>query len=153
MNHCTKNTDSKCIERIISNSTVKELISYDSNGIIVHTTIDNARAQLYRNAFQALTYTARKAVKIMDPNDELKFIRMRVKGIEIIIAPDVDGTLAILQNVAPYDPPHRPPKEIVAQIQPNNAPPITTAPEQGHLDVEENIEEAVKTQKEEEEDS
>ena len=100
------------IDRLIANPTIKELILFDTNGLILQTTADTTRAQTSRaQNFSLFSYETRKTVKNMDPTDELKFIRMRTKDIEIILAPEESGTLAILQGVSLYDPPYRPPKK------------------------------------------
>ena len=106
------------MERVQNNPSVQELLFYDKNGLILRSTVDAARGQIYRNTFRTLSYVAQKTVKNMDPNDDLKFIRMRTKGTEIIIAPDQNGTLAVLQSVSPYESPYRPPKkETMGSIQ------------------------------------
>jgi Roadblock/LC7 domain. len=100
------------LERVSKNSTVRVLVSYDENGRILHSTLtDAARTQIYRNTFRSLCYAARKTVKNLDPSDELECIRMRANdSIEMILAPDVNGTLVVLQAVPHYEPPYRPPK-------------------------------------------
>ena len=90
---------------------MQELLTFDSNGVILQSTIDTTRAQLYRNSITALCFVAKNTVKNMDPKDDLKFIRMRTQTSEIIIAPDDKGTLSVVQNVEPYEPPYRAPKE------------------------------------------
>jgi hypothetical protein len=50
---------------------------------------------------------ARRVIKNLDPRDELQFIRMRVDGSEIIIAPDSGFNLVVVQAVGPIEPPTR----------------------------------------------
>ena len=50
-----------------------------------------------------ITHFARKAravVTALDPTNELTFLRVRSKSHEIMIAPDKDYTLVVLQNPA-----------------------------------------------------
>ena len=105
------------MERIKQNPTVQELLTFDNNGMILRSTVDTARAQVYRNSISSLTFIARKTVKNMDPKDDLKFIRMRTQFTEIIVAPDNGATLCVIQNVQPYEPPYRPPKEPLAELR------------------------------------
>lgn len=100
----------RTIDRLVANPTVKELILFNTDGLILQTNVDSTRAQNYKNTFHLFSYEARKVVKNLDPNDEITFIRMRTKDVEIILAPEENGTLGLVQSVLPYDPPYRPPK-------------------------------------------
>lgn len=132
------------VDRLVANSTVKELILFDTNGHILQSTIDTTRAQNYRDIFNTFSYEARKTIKSMDPTDELTIIRMRIKGTEIIIAPEDHGTLALMQSVAPYDPPYRPPKKDKGiGVFTGGGPSNVNAPQQ-QSEKEENAEEFIK---------
>lgn len=97
------------LERIRDNPTVLEVLSFDHAGSFLMSTMDNTRAQVYRSTFNSLCSVAGKTIKNMDPNDDLKFLRMRTNETEIIIAPEQLATLTIIQAVEPYEPPYRAP--------------------------------------------
>ena len=101
----------RTIDRLVANPTVKELILFNTDGLILQTNLDSTRAQNYKTIFRLFSYEAQKVIKNLDPTDELTFIRMRTKDVEIILAPEENGILGLVQGVLPYDPPYRPPKK------------------------------------------
>ena len=95
------------LNRLEADSSVLELLSFNHSGIITRSTIDTARAQIYRNSVSSLSFIARNIVKNIDPRDHLKFIRMRTKSTEIIISLEDSSTLLVVQQVNPYEKPYR----------------------------------------------
>jgi dynein light chain roadblock-type len=56
----------------------------------VRSTLDNETTVAYAALMSAFTLKARGAVKNLDPDDELKFVRVRSKKHEIMIAPEFE---------------------------------------------------------------
>ena len=56
-------------------------------GIPVRTTLDNSTTVQYGGLVTQLTNKARSAVRDIDPQNDLKFLRVKSKKFEIMIAP------------------------------------------------------------------
>ena len=95
------------LNRLEADSSVLELLTFNHSGIITRSTIDTARAQIYRNSVSSLSFIAKNTVKNIDPRDNFKFIRMRTKSTEIIISPEDSLTFLVVQQVSPYEKPYR----------------------------------------------
>ncbi|NXI42438.1 DLRB2 protein, partial [Galbula dea] len=67
-------------------------------GIPIRTTLNNATTVPYAALLHQLTMKARSAVRDIDPLDDLTFLRIRSKKHEIMIAPDKDYLLIVIQN-------------------------------------------------------
>ncbi|KFQ28277.1 Dynein light chain roadblock-type 2, partial [Merops nubicus] len=67
-------------------------------GIPVRTTLDNSTTVQYAGLLRELTRKARSAVRDIDPQNDLTFLRIRSKKHEILVAPDKDYLLIVIQN-------------------------------------------------------
>ncbi|NXD76060.1 DLRB2 protein, partial [Halcyon senegalensis] len=68
-------------------------------GIPVRTTLHNSTTIQYAGLLHQPTMKARSMVQDIDPqNDDLTFLRIRSKKHEIMVAPDKDYLLIIIQN-------------------------------------------------------
>jgi dynein light chain roadblock-type len=79
-------------KRIQSHKGVVGVLVINSEGIAVRTTFDNDLTVQYAALVSQFTVKARGVVKNLDPEDELKFVRIRSKKHEIMIAPEFDRT-------------------------------------------------------------
>ncbi|XP_056130303.1 dynein light chain roadblock-type 1 [Lampris incognitus] len=86
------------LKRIQSQKGVQGIIIVNSEGIPIKTTLDNASAVQYAGVIHQLVMKARSTVRDIDPQNDLTFLRVRSKKNEIMIAPDKDYFLIVIQN-------------------------------------------------------
>jgi dynein light chain roadblock-type len=77
-------------KRIQSHKGVIGVVIINSDGIPIRTTFDNDLTVQYAALVSQFTVEARGVVKNLDPEDELKFVRIRSKKHEIMIAPEFE---------------------------------------------------------------
>lgn len=63
------------------------MIVANSEGIPIKTTLDNSSSVQYAGLLRDLTAKARSAVRDIDPQNDLTFLRIRSKKNEIMVAP------------------------------------------------------------------
>jgi len=86
------------LKRIQGHKGVIGLIVINSEGIPVRTTMDNTTTVQYAGLMHSLATQARNCVRDTDPQNDLTFLRVRSKKHEIMIAPDKDYMLIVIQN-------------------------------------------------------
>ena len=86
------------IKRIQSHKGVVGIIVVNSEGIPIRTTLDNSTTVQYAGLIHQLTLKARGTVRDIDPQNDLTFLRLRSKKHEIMIAPDKEYLLIVIQN-------------------------------------------------------
>lgn len=86
------------LKRIQSQKGVQGIIVVNSEGIPIKTTLDNASTVQYAGLIHHLVMKARSTVRDIDPLNDLTFLRVRSKKNEIMIAPDKDYFLIVIQN-------------------------------------------------------
>ncbi|XP_004082836.3 dynein light chain roadblock-type 1 [Oryzias latipes] len=86
------------LKRIQSQKGVQGVIIVNSEGIPIKTTLDNTSTVQYAGLIQQLVLMARSTVRELDPQNDLTFLRVRSKKNEIMIAPDKDYFLIVIQN-------------------------------------------------------
>ncbi len=69
-------------------------------GIPIRTTLDNAATVQYAALITQLAAKARSCVRDLDPQNDLTFLRIRTRKHEIMVAPDKDYILIVVQNPA-----------------------------------------------------
>lgn len=67
-------------------------------GIPVKSTLDNSTTVQYAGLISQLADKARSVVRDLDPTNDLTFLRVRSKKHEIMVAPDKDFILIVIQN-------------------------------------------------------
>lgn len=67
-------------------------------GIPVKSTLDNTTTVQYAGLMSQLADKARSVVRDLDPSNDLTFLRVRSKKHEIMVAPDKDFILIVIQN-------------------------------------------------------
>ena len=77
-------------KRLQSHKGVQGAIVLNADGIAIRTTFDNDLTVQYAALVSHFTVKARAGVKQLDQENELKFIRIRSKKHEIMIAPDFE---------------------------------------------------------------
>ena len=91
------------IKRISSHKGVIGIIVVNQEGIPIRTTLDNSTTVQYAGLIHQLTAKARSTVRDIDPQNDLTFLRIRSKKHEIMIAPDKEYMLIVVQNPASND--------------------------------------------------
>merc|ERR1712044_53183 len=86
------------MKRIQSHKGVVGIIVANTEGIPIRTTLDNATTVQYCGLLNRVADNARRCVRDIDPTNDLTFIRIRSRKHEIMIAPEKDYTMAVIQN-------------------------------------------------------
>ncbi|XP_029906485.1 dynein light chain roadblock-type 1 [Myripristis murdjan] len=86
------------LKRIQSQKGVQGIIIVNSEGIPIKTTMDNSSTVQYVGLIHQLVMKARSTLRDLDPQNDLTFLRIRSKKNEIMIAPDKDYFLIVIQN-------------------------------------------------------
>ncbi|XP_077994752.1 dynein light chain roadblock-type 2-like [Glandiceps talaboti] len=87
------------LKRIQSHKGVVGTILVNAEGIPVRSTLDNATTLQYTSWLHQLAIKARSTVRDMDPQNDLTFLRIRSKKHEIMVAPDKDYLLIVIQSL------------------------------------------------------
>ncbi|XP_013916159.1 PREDICTED: dynein light chain roadblock-type 2-like [Thamnophis sirtalis] len=69
-----------------------------TQGIPIRTTLDNSTTVQYAGLLHQLTMKAKSTVRDIDPQNDLTFLRIRSKKHEIMVAPDKEYLLIVIQN-------------------------------------------------------
>ncbi|KAG8200471.1 hypothetical protein JTE90_000551 [Oedothorax gibbosus] len=85
-------------KRIQSHKGVMGIIVLNTDGIPIKTTMDNNSTIEYAGLITHLLDKARQTVKELDNTNELTFLRVRSKKNEILIAPDKEYMMIVVQN-------------------------------------------------------
>lgn len=67
-------------------------------GIPIRTTLDQERTVQHAALLTRLAAKARSVIRDLDPQNDLTFLRIRSKKHEIMVAPDKEFILIVLQN-------------------------------------------------------
>ncbi|XP_057242601.1 dynein light chain roadblock-type 1 [Malurus melanocephalus] len=86
------------LKRIQSQKGVQGIIVVNSEGIPIKSTIDNTTTIQYAGLMHSFILKARSTVRDIDPQNDLTFLRIRSKKNEIMVAPDKDYFLIVIQN-------------------------------------------------------
>lgn len=78
-------------KRLQSHKGVLGMIVANVDGIAIRSTFDNELTVQYAALVTHFTVKARSAVRTLDDQNDLKFIRLRSKKHELLIAPEFDG--------------------------------------------------------------
>ncbi|KAL3859925.1 hypothetical protein ACJMK2_010107 [Sinanodonta woodiana] len=86
------------LKRIQSHKGVIGIIVVNSEGIPIRTTLDNSTTVQYAGLIHQLAAKARSTVRDIDPQNDLTFVRIRSRKHEIMVAPENDYLLIVIQN-------------------------------------------------------
>lgn len=67
-------------------------------GIPIKSTMDNTTTVQYAGLISQLSDKARSVIRDLDPTNDLTFLRIRSKKNEIMVAPDKEFILIVVQN-------------------------------------------------------
>lgn len=82
----------------IRNTDFFSIIVVNTEGIPIKSTMDNPTTTQYANLMHNFILKARSTVREIDPQNDLTFLRIRSKKNEIMVAPDKDYFLIVIQN-------------------------------------------------------
>jgi len=88
----------ECLKRVQSHKGVIGIIVVNVEGIPIRTTLDNSTTVQYAGLFHQLTAKARSTVRDIDPQNDLTFLRIRTKKHEVMVAPDKEYLLIVIQS-------------------------------------------------------
>ncbi|KAG4094339.1 roadblock-type dynein light chain [Neocallimastix lanati (nom. inval.)] len=86
------------IKRLQSHKGVEGIVIVNSDGIPIRSTLDNNLTVQYSALITQLASKARSVVRDLDPQNDLTFLRIRSKKHEIMVAPDKEYILIVIQN-------------------------------------------------------
>ncbi|XP_038613186.1 dynein light chain roadblock-type 1 [Tachyglossus aculeatus] len=86
------------LKRIQSQKGVQGIIVVNAEGIPIKSTMDNSTTVQYAGLMHNFIMKARGTVRDIDPQNDLTFLRIRSKKNEIMVAPDKDYFLIVIQN-------------------------------------------------------
>mmetsp|Transcript_63867 Transcript_63867/g.74275 ORF Transcript_63867/g.74275 Transcript_63867/m.74275 type:complete len:106 (+) Transcript_63867:30-347(+) len=89
------------IGRIKTHGSVEGLIIVNNEENIIRNTLGPERKELSETIVRTIPPLAKKArsvIRDLDPNNNLTFLRMRSKNIEIMVAPDESYMLIVVQR-------------------------------------------------------
>ncbi|KAI8987729.1 hypothetical protein BDF20DRAFT_904692 [Mycotypha africana] len=88
------------LKRISNKKGVKGVVILNSEGQSIRSTLDRDLAKQYGQLISKLVEQAKTTVLALDEQNELTFLRVRTKKHEIMIAPDHEYLLIVIQNPA-----------------------------------------------------
>jgi len=86
------------IKRIQSHKGVLGVVVVNNAGVAIKSTLDNELTAKYCGLFTQLAAKARSVVRELDTTNDLTFLRVRSKKHEIMVAPDKDYMLIVVQD-------------------------------------------------------
>ncbi|KAJ3078596.1 Dynein light chain roadblock-type 2, partial [Quaeritorhiza haematococci] len=86
------------IKRLSAHKGVEGIIIVNMEGIPIRTTLDQEKTVQHAALITQLTAKARSVVRELDPQNDLTFLRIRSKKHEIMVAPDKEYILIVLQD-------------------------------------------------------
>jgi len=86
------------IKRIQSHKGVKGVLIMNAEGIPIRSNLSTDDTEMYAALISQLAMKSSSVVRTLDDSDELSFLRIRSKKHEIMVAPDKDYVLVVIQN-------------------------------------------------------
>jgi dynein light chain roadblock-type len=88
----------EAFNRIKTHKGVKGILIINADDISIRSTLTAQDSNKYAALLGSLTTKARSTLRELDSTNDLKFLRIRSKKHEIMIAPDREYTLIVIQN-------------------------------------------------------
>lgn len=86
------------LRRIKNQSGVKAVVVLNRDNLPIHSTVDGTTTMSLANLCKPIEHMSRSAIRSVDPTDDLVVIRLRTKKNEIIIAPEEENLLVVIQS-------------------------------------------------------
>mmetsp|Transcript_34817 Transcript_34817/g.83263 ORF Transcript_34817/g.83263 Transcript_34817/m.83263 type:complete len:126 (-) Transcript_34817:53-430(-) len=89
------------VKRITSHKGVEGVIVMDRRGAVLKSTLSDDQTRAHAGVLADLTARAAQIAQLLNPEDELTYLRMYSKQREVMISPDKDYLLVVMQNSSP----------------------------------------------------
>ncbi|RKO96128.1 hypothetical protein CXG81DRAFT_29066 [Caulochytrium protostelioides] len=86
------------IKRLSAHKGVEGIIIVNMDGIPIRSTLDPEKTIQHAALLSQLTAKAKSVVRDLDPQNDLTFLRIRSQKHEIMVSPDKDYILIVLQS-------------------------------------------------------
>ena len=86
------------LKKIQAHRGVAGVIVVNNEGIPVKSTLENAVTVQYAGLMMQLADKARSIVRDLDPSNEFTFLRLRTVKHEVLVAPEKDFILIVIQT-------------------------------------------------------
>ncbi|CAL1538178.1 unnamed protein product [Lymnaea stagnalis] len=86
------------IRRIQTHKGVMGVIIVNNNGVPIRSTLDNTTTIHYASQIHGLAAKARSVIKEIDSTNDLRFLRVKSKKHEILVAPEQDYSMIVIQK-------------------------------------------------------
>ena len=86
------------IKRISSHKGVQGILIFNYEGVALKSTMPRELTVKYSGLFVQLIVKARSVVRSIDAENDLLFLRVRTKKHEVLVAPDKDYVLLVVQD-------------------------------------------------------
>eukprot|EP00928_Gymnodinium_smaydae_P050436 TRINITY_DN33_c0_g1_i1.p2 TRINITY_DN33_c0_g1~~TRINITY_DN33_c0_g1_i1.p2 ORF type:complete len:101 (+),score=22.02 TRINITY_DN33_c0_g1_i1:112-414(+) len=86
------------LNRIKTHKGVSGIIIVNAEGVPIRSTLDSRNTLQYSALISQITSKARSVVRDLDPQNDLTFLRIRSKKHEIMVAPDKEYILIVIQD-------------------------------------------------------
>ncbi|CAF0879563.1 unnamed protein product [Brachionus calyciflorus] len=94
------NEAEETFKRLATLPGVQGIIVMNNDGIPIRTTLPQNKTALYVGLIHGLAVKTKSAIKEMDHQNDLTFIRLRSHKDEVLIAPDKEFTMIVIQKPA-----------------------------------------------------
>eukprot|EP01083_Nonionella_stella_P104647 300255_1 len=86
------------IARIRSHKGVEGVMVMTKEGAILHSSLSEDQSSQHAELISSLTQKASLLIDTLDPEDDLNFFRIRSRKKEIMVAPDKEFLMMVIQN-------------------------------------------------------
>ena len=89
------------LNRLKTHKNVQGIVIVNSEGALIRTTYLNEKkdeGEKIAKLIPALATKAKTTIRDIDPSNELTFMRLKTKGSEIMVAPDKEFMLIVVQG-------------------------------------------------------
>ncbi|CAD7934887.1 unnamed protein product [Amoebophrya sp. A25] len=86
------------LNRIKTHKGVQGIVIVNAEGVPIRSTLDLKFTLQYSSLISQLTAKARSVVRDLDPQNDLTFLRIRSRKHEIMVAPDKEYLLIVIQD-------------------------------------------------------
>lgn len=92
------NEAEETVRKLAQHKGVAGVIVVNGEGIPIKTTLENHVSVQYAGLMTSLVDKAKAVVRDLDPTNDLTFLRIRSKKSEVMVAPDREFILIVVQN-------------------------------------------------------
>ncbi|CAJ0576514.1 unnamed protein product, partial [Mesorhabditis spiculigera] len=95
------NTDiDDTVKRLMAQKNTTGVVIMDYSGRAIRSTLEEEATAQYCQAIHQLTDKSKGVVRDLDGTNDLTFLRLRTKKNEILVAPDKDYLMAVIQTLS-----------------------------------------------------